>query len=116
MLSSAAFIVLFLGILILHILMNPLPIPALWCYVRRLSVGTKPRGISHKDWRLAMYDLVLKGGTVIDASSGFHGNNDIAIQHGKIAHIAPAIAREETRRVVEVAGAVWPPGLIASPA
>ncbi len=59
-----------------------------------------------------MYDLVLKGGTVIDASSGIHGNNDIAIQQGKIAHIAPAIAREETRRVVEVAGAIITPGLI----
>src|ERR1700730_2974544 len=59
-----------------------------------------------------MYDLVLKGGTVIDASSGLHGNNDIAIQHGKIAHIAPAIAREETRRVVEVTGAIVTPGLI----
>ena len=59
-----------------------------------------------------MYDLVLKGGTVIDASSAIHGNNDIAIQQGKIAHIAPAIAREEARRVVEVAGAIVTPGLI----
>src|SRR6266852_959428 len=59
-----------------------------------------------------MYDLVLKGGTVIDASSAIHGNNDIAIQQGKIAHIAPAIAREETVRVVEVAGAIVAPGLI----
>ena len=59
-----------------------------------------------------MYDLLLKGGTVVDPSTGLHGVYDIAAQDGKIAQIAPTIPREEARRVHEVAGKVVTPGLI----
>src|SRR5215813_6632775 len=59
-----------------------------------------------------MYDLLLKGGTVVDPSAGLHGVHDIAVQDGKIAHIAPSIPREEASRVHEVAGKIVTPGLI----
>ena len=59
-----------------------------------------------------MYDIVLKGGTVVDPSAGLRGVHDVAIQQGLIAHIAPAIPAEEARRVVDVAGKVVTPGLI----
>src|SRR5215475_11424493 len=59
-----------------------------------------------------MYDLLLKGGTVVDPSSGLHGVHDIAVQDGKIARIAPTIPREEASRVHEVAGKIVTPGLI----
>jgi dihydroorotase len=59
-----------------------------------------------------MYDLVLKGGTVVDPSVGLHGVHDIAVQNDTIAHIAPTIPREEARRVLEVAGTIVTPGLI----
>lgn len=59
-----------------------------------------------------MYDLVLKGGTVIDPSVGLHGVNDIAVQDGKIARIAAAIPHEEARRVHDVVGKIVTPGLI----
>ncbi|MGH7932037.1 MAG: amidohydrolase/deacetylase family metallohydrolase [Candidatus Binataceae bacterium] len=59
-----------------------------------------------------MYDLVLKGGTVIDPSTGLHGTHDLAIRQGAIAHIAPTIPREETRRVIDVPGMIVTPGLI----
>jgi dihydroorotase len=59
-----------------------------------------------------MYDLVLKGGTVVDPSIGLHGLHDIAIQDGKIAHIAPTISSEEAIQVREVAGHLVTPGLI----
>ncbi|MBI3327897.1 MAG: amidohydrolase/deacetylase family metallohydrolase [Nitrospinae bacterium] len=59
-----------------------------------------------------MYDLLLKGGTVVDASVGLHGVHDIAVQDGKIARIAPTIPREEATRVLEVAGQIVTPGLI----
>jgi len=49
-----------------------------------------------------MYDLVLKGGTVVDPSTGLHGGYDIAVEDGTIASIAPTIAREEATRVMEV--------------
>src|SRR4030095_14230622 len=59
-----------------------------------------------------MYDLLLKGGTVVDPSVGLHGVHDIAIQDGKIARIAPTIPGEEATQVREVAGHVVTPGLI----
>jgi len=59
-----------------------------------------------------MYDLLLKGGTVVDPSVGLHGVQDIAVQDGKIARIAPTIPREEARRVHEVADKIVTPGLI----
>ena len=38
-----------------------------------------------------MYDLILKGGTVIDVSQRLNGPHDLAFQGGKIASIAPTI-------------------------
>ena len=31
-----------------------------------------------------MYDLLIKGGTVVDPSQGIHGVNDVAIEDGKV--------------------------------
>ena len=59
-----------------------------------------------------MYDLLIKGGMVVDPAQGLHAINDVAIEAGKIASIAPSIAVEEASRVVEVKGKVVTPGLI----
>jgi dihydroorotase len=59
-----------------------------------------------------MFDLVLKGGDVVDPSAGLHGVHDVAIQDGLIAKIATTIPAEEARRVIEVAGSAVTPGLI----
>ena len=59
-----------------------------------------------------MYDLIVKGGTVVDPSQNLHGINDVAIENGKIAKIATDIPAEESKRVVEVKGKVVTPGLI----
>jgi dihydroorotase len=59
-----------------------------------------------------MHDLLLKGGTVIDQSTGLNGVHDIAIAQGKIARIESQIAPEEARRVIEVPGSIVTPGLI----
>ena len=59
-----------------------------------------------------MYDLLLKGGTVVDPSQGLHGIQDIAVQDGRIALIAPTIASEEATRSVDVSGKIVTPGLI----
>ena len=37
------------------------------------------------------YDLVLKGGRVIDARNGIDGTMDVAIKAGRIAAVAPSI-------------------------
>ena len=59
-----------------------------------------------------MYDLVLKGGTVIDPGQQLRGAFDIAVQDGKIAQVAPTIAATEAHRVVHVPAKVVTPGLI----
>jgi dihydroorotase len=59
-----------------------------------------------------MYDLLLKGAIVVDPSIGLHGPSDVAITQGAIAAVAPAIAPEEARRVIEVPGTILTPGLI----
>jgi len=60
----------------------------------------------------AMYDLVLKGGTVIDPSAGLDGRQDIAVQGGVIARIAPDIASTEATRTIDVTGKTVTPGII----
>src|SRR5213593_4659090 len=59
-----------------------------------------------------MYDLVLKGGNVVDPSSGLSGVADIAVQAGAIARIAPNIGTVEATRTIDVTGKVVTPGLI----
>lgn len=59
-----------------------------------------------------MYDLIVKGGTVIDPSQGLNGLNDIAVEDGKIALVAPDISSDEASRVLEVKGTLVLPGLI----
>lgn len=59
-----------------------------------------------------MYDLVLKGGRVLDPSTGLDGLLDVAIEQGAIARIAPAIPAAESARVIEVGGKLVTPGLI----
>ncbi len=59
-----------------------------------------------------MYDLLLKGGTVIDPSQNLQGVLDIAVQDGKIAGIAPNIPGTEATRVIDVPGKTVTPGLI----
>lgn len=59
-----------------------------------------------------MYDLVLKGGRVLDPSSGLDGVLDIAVERGTIARIAPGIPPAEATRVIEVGGTIVTPGLV----
>ena len=59
-----------------------------------------------------MCDLRSKGGTVIDPSKNLNGLNDVAVEDGKMARVAPNIPAEEATRVIEVAGKIVTPGLI----
>src|SRR4029434_3515810 len=60
----------------------------------------------------AMFDLVLKGGRVLDPSTRLDGVQDVAVQDGKIARIAAGIPESEAARVIEVGGKLVTPGLI----
>src|SRR6185436_17733312 len=60
----------------------------------------------------SMYDLVLKGGRVLDPSTGVDGVMDVAVENGRIARVAAGIAPGEATRTIEVAGYLVTPGLI----
>ena len=59
-----------------------------------------------------MFDLLIKGGTVIDPSQGINSVHDVAIDKGKIVRVAPSIPADEASHVVDVRGKVVTPGLI----
>ncbi len=58
------------------------------------------------------YDLLLRGGTVIDPSQELHARRDVAISGGTIASIAESIPEDQAARVVDVTGKLVTPGLI----
>jgi len=58
------------------------------------------------------YDLLLKGGTVVDPSQGLHRSADVAIDGGRIAAIEPDIASDRAKQVVDVHDRYVTPGLV----
>ncbi|MGH9345231.1 MAG: amidohydrolase/deacetylase family metallohydrolase [Terriglobia bacterium] len=60
----------------------------------------------------ALYDLVIRGGKVIDPSQNLEAVRDIAIVSGKIACVEPGIPAARARRVIPAAGMIVTPGLI----
>ena len=62
--------------------------------------------------RSQQYDVVLQGGTLIDAKNGISARRDVAIAGGKIAAVAPNIAASEAKQVVDVSGLYVAPGLV----
>ena len=58
------------------------------------------------------YDLVLKGGTLLDPAQGIHDRRDIAFQDGKVAVVAESIDPTSANAVVDVSGKLITPGLI----
>ncbi len=60
----------------------------------------------------ALYDLVVKGGKVIDPSQELDAVRDIAIASGKIVSIEREIPVERARRIIRAQGMIVTPGLI----
>src|ERR1039457_728624 len=60
----------------------------------------------------AQYDLLLKGGRVIDAKNRIDAVRDIAISNGTVAEVAAHIDAARALKTVNVAGLVVTPGLV----
>jgi len=58
------------------------------------------------------YDLLIRGGTVIDPATATHGKLDVAIAAGRIAAIARDIPNAQATRVIDAAGQIVTPGLV----
>src|ERR1700737_4523775 len=58
------------------------------------------------------FDLLLRGGRVIDPASGVDGLKDVAVRNGKIAAVRSDILPTSAKEVVDVSGVIVLPGLI----
>src|SRR3954469_6186684 len=58
------------------------------------------------------YDLLLRGGHVIDPKNEISAVRDVAIRGGKVAAVAPAIEPSKAFKVVDVTGLYVTPGLV----
>jgi dihydroorotase len=58
------------------------------------------------------YDLLLKGGRVLDPRNGINAPRDVAISGGKIARVAENIPPTEAKKTVDVSGLYITPGLV----
>ncbi len=59
-----------------------------------------------------IYDLVIKGGEVIDPSQNLRGKRDVAIRYAKIAALEPEIPGEQAAYVLPADGKLVLPGLV----
>src|ERR1700730_656778 len=60
----------------------------------------------------ATYDLVIKGGRVIDPSLGINAIGDVAIAAGRIAAVGDNIASDGAAELMDARGKLVVPGLI----
>ncbi len=60
------------------------------------------------------YDLLLRGGHVIDPLAWLNGKFDIAVTGENIAAVRPDVATDEAKQVIDVGGRLILPGLIDS--
>ncbi len=58
------------------------------------------------------YDLLLKGGHVIDAKNRLNGVRDVAIRDGRVAEVGPDLPAARAAKVVDVRGLYVTPGLV----
>jgi dihydroorotase len=60
----------------------------------------------------AKYDLLLRGGRLIDPRNSLDAVRDVAIAAGKVAEVAPRIDPALAAKTIDVAGLVVAPGLV----
>ena len=68
--------------------------------------------LAYSMWAQTTYDLLLKGGHVIDGKNRISAVRDVAIADGKIAAVAENIPAARAGKVVDVSGLYVTPGLV----
>ena len=59
-----------------------------------------------------LYDLILKGGTLVDPAQKLHTVQDVVFADGKVAAVGADLPAHQARQTIDVAGNVVAPGLI----
>jgi dihydroorotase len=86
-------------------------------FLERTVVGasvvcTHGAGLLRAQARTSRYDLLIRGGRVVDPSQGISAERDVAISAHRIARVAPNIPENEARNVLDARGKIVTPGLI----
>ncbi len=58
------------------------------------------------------YDLLLKGGHVIDPKNNIDGVRDVALRGGRVAAVAAGLSPSEAKKTIDVTGLYVTPGLV----
>ena len=58
------------------------------------------------------FDLLIRGGTLVDPARGISAKRDLAFRDGAVAAVAESLAGSEATEVIDAAGALVTPGLI----
>lgn len=58
------------------------------------------------------YDLVLRGGHVIDPAAGIDGRRDVAFSNGRVAAVEDELPADNAKEIVDATGCIVTPGLI----
>jgi dihydroorotase len=58
------------------------------------------------------FDLLIKGGELIDPSQSLQGPRDVGIRHGRVEEVAPDIAADRAVKVLNAGGKLVVPGLV----
>jgi dihydroorotase len=76
--------------------------------------GTIPMGVGGQaqapDLQAPRYDLLLKGGHVIDPANGLDQKMDVGVSLGRIAAVEKDIPANQAGKVVDVSGLYVTPG------
>ena len=58
------------------------------------------------------YDLLIKGGTVIDPAQNIHAAKDVAFAEGLVAEVGDDLAKEDAHNIIDARGRIVTPGMI----
>jgi dihydroorotase len=76
------------------------------------AIGSLPRGARAAMGPGDKFDLLIKGGEVLDPSQSLQGMRDVGIRHGKVEEVAADIPADRAVRVLSAAGKLVVPGLV----
>ena len=91
-----------------HFLSQTLLLPSLVC---KLNAQAGPL-VATRSGGAPIYDLLIRGGRVIDPSQDLSAELDVAIHQGKVARIAARIPESEARHVLDARQMIVTPGLV----
>ena len=88
-----------------------------WLLAAAAVTGVAATGCATRVARAAMgpndkFDLVIKGGDVLDPSQNLRGKRDIGVRYGMIEAVEAEIPAARTERMIDASGKLVTPGLV----